>query len=381
MTTENKTMTYTLEPLEVAGRVAQRVITRNDFYANYKNDMNFESLLYLFDVTGHSTYLTHVLKVWQQRKWVYFKQCRRKEGWQGVLRYLLSKQKATYLLNWRTPLFTCLHFETFLRTGDDQFIASFIQVAKDFRRSVPRDKQGAIISYSKPKINRIFVDMLQGYTIFMARAGWLSGDTTFFDECVDQYSRFHAILCDPQTGLWHQGRGFEHALDHVSPDTWGRGQGWVMRGLVESLCYLPPTYSKRQALLDMLVTLAAALKTHQDKRGMWHQLVDEPKAYPETSGSAFLIHYLYRAIKAGWLPESVYLPVAEKGLQALLGFVHEDGTVSNACQGTPPLPHRSDYRYRPAVIGDPHSEGPLIMACTAPYLSANPPHGYKHLAT
>ena len=344
----NKTMAWNSEPnpLEVADRVAQRFMSQNKFYPSYTTDLALEGLLYLFDATGREAYLNYVLQVWHLRE---------------------KNNLAT--LDWKI-LFVCLHFELFLRTGECKYIETFLDVATDFRNQVPRDENGAVAYHVRPAVKRIFVDMLQGYAIFMARAGWLSGDESFFDECVSQYQIFYRLLYNPKTGLWHQGRGWGPASDQISPGHWNRGQGWVLRGLVASLGYLPAGYSKRALMLEMLQVFAASLMRYQDSRGLWHQVTDRVDAYQETSGTALFIHYLYRAIRRDWLPpKPVYLPGVEKGLKALMGFVQRDGLVSNTSHGSGPLMTLEGYLHRPSVVGDPHSVGTTLMACAAPYLS------------
>jgi len=342
-------MPNSMAPLDIADRIAKRIMVRHEVYPSYKTDLALEGLLYLFDASGNEAYLNHVLKVWAFRA---------------------EKKAAT--LDWHI-LFVCLHFETFLRTGEVKYINTFMEIAKDFRENIPRDSDGAVASWIRPENKRIFIDMLQGYAIFMARAGWLSGDDSFFDECVNQYQIFRDILRNPKTGLWHQGRGWGPESHQISPGHWNRGQGWVLRGMVESLCYFKKSYSKQALMLYMLKEFADSLIKYQDSRGMWHQVTDHPAAYQETSGTAMFVHYLYKAIQNDWLPKETYLPVVEKGLSALLGFVHKDGLVSNTSHGSGPLMTLEGYLHRPSILGNSHSIGTTLMACAAPYLSGTHP--------
>jgi len=122
----------------------------------------------------------------------------------------------------------------------------------------------------------------------------------------------------------------------------------------------------------MLQEFAGDLLRYQDVRGMWHQLTDHPEAYPETSGTAMFVHYLYKAFHRGWLSRNPYLSAAEKAISSLLGFVREDGTVLNTSLGTGPLGSLEGYLHRPAIPGDPHSAGCMLMACAGPYLVRPP---------
>ncbi len=335
-------------PLEKAQPVANRIMTKHELYQSYHNDLQLEGLLYLYDASGILEYLDHVLSVWNFR----------------------TEQNADKL-NYRI-LFTCLHFETWLRTGNDYFIRDFLETAREFRQAVPRDRDGAVCQIVRPENKRIFVDMLQGYAVFMARAGWLSGEEVFFNECVRQYEIFRSILRNPVTGLWHQGRGWGDDPMGISPGHWNRGQGWVIRGMTDSLDYLPEDGMYFNRMLDMLREFASDLLQYQDLRGMWHQLTDRGEAYPETSGTAFFIHNLYKAFHRGWIPREPFLPALEKSLPALLGFIHKDGSVSNTSHGAGPLSSPEAYKYRPSIPGDPHGMGTMLMACAGPYLAVSP---------
>jgi rhamnogalacturonyl hydrolase YesR len=305
-------------------------------------------LLYLYDASKEQKYLDHVLQVWQ------FREDHQAAGLDPFI------------------LFTCLHFETYLRTGDRKFIADFPEKAYRFREMLTRDADGAVCFPVRPETKRILADMLQAYAVLMARAGWLTGDQSFFIECMNQYRIFRDILRDPSTGLWHQGRNWSGTPGTLSPGYWNRGQGWVLRGLVDSLDYLPEGSVYSEVLQGILKNFVTALIPHQDLRGMWHQLTDHPGSWPETSGTALIVHHIYKAFHRGWLPRDPYLAIAEKAINALLGFVRKDGTVMNTSLGTAPLQSMEGYLYRPAVPGDPHAAGTMLMACAGPYLARRP---------
>jgi len=44
----------------------------------------------------------------------------------------------------------------------------------------------------------------------------------------------------------------------------------------------------------------------------------------------------------------------------------------NTSLGTGPLDSIDGYLYRPAVPGDPHSAGCMLMACAGPYMARSP---------
>ena len=163
--------------LETGERIAARWMAHRDLSRLYTTDLCNEGLLYLFDATGKRKYLDHVLTVWK------------------------SAGPEARDVNRFRPYFTCLHFDTWLRTGDTSFLQNFVSAADDVRSTTPRDIDGAVCYFYQPETRRIFIDMIQGYCTFMARAGWLSGDDSFFTECESQYRLFRDILRNPETDL------------------------------------------------------------------------------------------------------------------------------------------------------------------------------------
>ncbi len=336
------------DPLLIGGRVAGTIMGSAGKYASYTTDLGLEGLLYLYDASKDRKYLDHVLEVWK------FRESKKADG-----------------LN-LDILFTCLHFETYLRTGDKKFIADFLQKAEELHAMLPRDQEGAVCNLRQPEKRQISVDMLQAYAVFMARAGWLSGESEFYNTCTNQYQLFRNILRNHETGLWHRGRNWTGTPGELSPGYWNRGQGWVLRGIVNSLEYLPKDSVYFSMMIEVLKEFTGDLLKYQDVRGMWHQLADHPESYPETSGTAMFVHYLYKAFHRGWLSRDPFMNAAENAIKSLLGFVREDGTILNTSLGASPQSSIESYLYKPAVPGDPHSAGYMLMACAGPYLARSP---------
>jgi unsaturated rhamnogalacturonyl hydrolase len=336
-----------MEPqiLDAGRRVARRAMLRLDYPPGYTNDLLLEGLLWWSDAFGDPACLRHVLSVIDWRHW--------KPG-QG--------------LDWDDQLFVCIHFNLFLHTGDRAWLTRFVEVANDFRARVPRSFDGGVGWLNRPEVGRIFVDYLQNYALWMARAGWLSGDASFFEEAVSQYQLFRDALRDSKTGLWSQGRGWGPSRDFLSPLGWLRGHGWILRGMVESLTYLPEGHVTHQRMRAMLSEFATDLLRYQDPRGMWHQVPHRMDSYQETTGTGFLAHYLSRAVAQGLLPEGGFRASAERAAAALAGFVTHDGAVLSGSAGSGPLFDVEHYLHRDAPPGDPHTSGTMLLGLAGPFL-------------
>ena len=326
-------------------RVARRVMLRAEYQPTYTNDLLLEGMLWWHDATGDPAYLEHVFSAVNRRGW--------KPG-QG--------------LSWEDQPFVCIHFNLFLQSGDLQWLARFVEVANDFRARVPRSIDGAVAYAERPETGRIYVDYLQNYATWMARAGWLSGDRSFFDEAVTQYQLYRDALRDPKTGLWSQGRGWGPTREFVSPMGWLRGQGWILRGMVETLTYLPIDHFGHERMRAMLKEFTQALVGYQDPRGMWHQVPHRMDSYQETTGTGFITHYLYRAIAQDLLDDAEIRWSAEHAAAALPQFITRDGTVLNGSSGCGPLFDVEHYLHRDAPPGEAHAAGTMLMGLTGPFM-------------
>ena len=69
----------------------------------------------------------------------------------------------------------------------------------------------------------------------------------------------------------------------------------------ELLTVLPKNHPQRTQLLNIYRAHAAGLRRVQAPSGLWHQLLDRPDSYEETSSSAMYVFALTRAINNGWL--------------------------------------------------------------------------------
>ena len=159
-----------------------------------------------------------------------------------------------------------------------------------------------------------------------------------------------------------------------APFYWGRGNGWMAAGSAELLRSLPTNHPQHARILAAYHKMMAALLATQDKDGLWHQLLDKPDSWPETSGSAMFTFAFVTGVKNGWLDEKTYGPAARKSWLALVGYLDADGNLREVCVGT----DRADkvvgpdfatqlkfYNDRPRTAGDLHGQAPMLWTASA----------------
>jgi rhamnogalacturonyl hydrolase YesR len=110
---------------------------------------------------------------------------------------------------------------------------------------------------------------------------------------------------------------------------WGRGNGWVIGGLVKVISELPVDYPTRSFYIDIYKQMAKKLVVIQQPDGFWRTSLLDPNAYPggEASGTGFFCYGLAWGINQGILDKETYLPVVKKAWIALCKAQRETGMI------------------------------------------------------
>jgi unsaturated rhamnogalacturonyl hydrolase len=156
---------------------------------------------------------------------------------------------------------------------------------------------------------------------------------------------------------------FFHGTD--SPFFWSRGNGWVAAGMTELLRSLPQEHPKRARIMEGYKKMMGALLAAQDPNGTWHQLIDKPDFWPETSGTGMFAFAMVTGVKNGWLEAKTYAPAARKAWLGLVKYLDADANVREVCVGTNKGNSLDYYRNRDRRTGDLHGQAPILWTATA----------------
>jgi len=203
---------------------------------------------------------------------------------------------------------------------------------------------------------RYWIDDMYMITAVQVQAFRATGDKVYLDRAALAMAAYLDRLQQPN-GL------FYHALD--TPFYWGRGNGWVAAGMTELLRSLPQDHPKRARIMEGYKKMMGALLAAQDPNGTWHQLIDRPEAWPETSGTAMFTFAMITGVKNGWLDGKTYAPAARKAWLGLVKYIDKDANVREVCVGTN---KRNDLQYyldRPRNTGDLHGQAPILWSASA----------------
>jgi rhamnogalacturonyl hydrolase YesR len=102
---------------------------------------------------------------------------------------------------------------------------------------------------------------------------------------------------------------------------------------------------------------------YQDAEGLWHQLLDKPDSYPETSCSAMFTYAIARAVHNKYI-EPRYFSIAERGWEGVMSKIRPDGQVEGVCAGTSVSDDLVFYYHRPVPLNDIHGIGAVLLAGT-----------------
>jgi len=93
---------------------------------------------------------------------------------------------------------------------------------------------------------------------------------------------------------------------------------------------------------------------------IWHQVLNNPKSFGETSGSSMFTMAIAAGVNNGWLDES-YKDYALEGWEAMSRKISNDGIVKGICRGTGIGYDEEFYMKRKRFPNDPRGLGALFI--------------------
>jgi len=284
------------------------------------------------------------------------------------LRKKVEKAYDPYFSGKRTPrqghvdfnVFGIALFELYRQTGDVKYLDQAKILADD---EFKRQRKDGLCDYT-----RFWVDDMYMVGSLQTQAYKSLKDPVYLERAYAQLLAY----CDKlqqQNGLFYHTPG--------APFFWGRGNGWAAASMTELLLASPEDFPQRPALMKSYRKMMAALIERQDPKGMWHQLIDDPESYVESSSSGMFIFALATGVRKGWLPKEPYLAAVEKAWPALAGYLDQDGKLREVCIGTGAMNSKTHYLERPRILGDLHGQAGFIWAATAVYLLDKGPAAKK----
>ncbi|WP_068505496.1 glycoside hydrolase family 88/105 protein [Paenibacillus kribbensis] len=191
-----------------------------------------------------------------------------------------------------------------------------------------------------------------------------TGEHRWLEDACNQLAAYRRYLY--RSDKRYMSHVYDFKFDRATGIPWGRGNGWAYFALVELLSGLPSSYPQRQELLQWYQDFSAGLISWQGRQGRWHQVLDDPDSYEETSCTAMFVYGLARGLRFGWLAgaHEDYTQAVARGWQALASLsIDSQGNVSGVCRGSGYSFSCNYYKHElPSQLNDTHGIGIVLLA-------------------
>lgn len=241
-------------------------------------------------------------------------------------------------------------------TGDERFLSMIYRLRGCMQNNVSRFADG---TFCRKAHGTMWADDFYMSMPFLANLYSQMGDETALRDILCQIRGFRERLYMPEEKIFSHIYFLDKGEKNLVP--WGRGNGWIAFGLSEALMQIPKESAAYVEGVNLLREFCEGLIDVQDDDGMWHQVLNRPDSYSETSATAMFALMLYRGVRFGWIDES-YVKYADKALQALLkGYVDKDGVLYGVCKGSGCSMDPGYYMKLSSIKDDSHGLGVLLI--------------------
>ena len=236
-----------------------------------------------------------------------------------------------------------LPFELYMQNKDEKFLKLGLSLADGQWEDTLSNGLTSQVRYWIDDVWMIASLQVQAYRV--------TGEEIYLERAAKVVDPYLQKLQQPN-GLFHHGEG--------APFFWGRGNGWVAAGLAELLSELSEDSKYYNSILEGYKKMMNALLEYQAEDGMWRQLINEKDAWKETSSTAMFGYAMTVGVKKGLLPKDKFTTAYQKAWRALVGYIGEDGKLTDVCVGTGKSDDINYYLERPRITGDFHGQAPIL---------------------
>ncbi len=247
--------------------------------------------------------------------------------------------------------------DAYLKSGDTVFEPIIERLRKGIEHDVMRFPNGV---FYRQRTGTMWADDLYMSCPFLMRLAKYSGESKYYDEAIRQIMGFKEKLYMSDQKIFSHIFFVEANTPNRIP--WGRGNGWIAYAMTEVLMALPEAHKDREALLSLYQEFMEGVCACQDESGLWHQVLNSPSTYLETSCTAMFMISLIRGVENGWLDAS-YRDALKKAWEGLKGLcISRDGAIYNICMGSSCSMEEKYYANIPTQVDDDHGTSVVLTA-------------------
>jgi len=205
------------------------------------------------------------------------------------------------------------------------------------------------------------IDDLYMVSPYWVRLSRQPGKADYLEKAIEETLSYRKHLWNPETKLLHC--LWLEEKPEVRIPHWARGNGWFVMAITDLLDFVPEEHPKRTELLTIYHDLMLGIMARQNADGLWHQVLDHPESYTETSSSGMFAYCLLRGAAKGWLPASART-AGLKGWAGLQTKLTDSNQLKDVCVATDMSETVKYYFQRPRVTHDQHGIGPYLLAAS-----------------
>lgn len=210
-------------------------------------------------------------------------------------------------------------------TNDPALLNAGTRLATWLLEQVPHAPESGAALYRPdlpPYRHTVWVDSIYHEPPFFCLLAQATGENRYYDAAVSIWSQ-HVEVLSSTLGPF-LAHSFDTGARVLHGYGWGRGNGWALYGMVDTLELLPPTHPGYDSALAYFQELSAAVLSVQDASGFWRTLLHDREAYLESSTASFFGGAFTRAVRIGLLGNE-YAESAERAWQATVSRVDDAG--------------------------------------------------------
>lgn len=212
----------------------------------------------------------------------------------------------------------------------------------------------------------VFLDCLHFDPPFFTSLGALLDDTDLIREGATQAVAYCDAL-QKDSGL------FDHfvlrGVEGTFGPGWGRGQGWALLGLIDTLEFASPYRSRMPDLSESFKSLTASVQrlaqaqvNLQRDDGHWFAVVTDESSGIESSTAAFMAHGLHRGRKLGIFSDSLVATTIDRARAAIDSSLSDSGDLLQVSAAVFACTTAEHYSFVPRNKIVPWGQGPALMA-------------------
>ncbi|MFV0472434.1 MAG: glycoside hydrolase family 105 protein [Paludibacteraceae bacterium] len=217
------------------------------------------------------------------------------------------------------------YLDMYRRFNEQKMSESSLQRIDSIIKYPPRESMSI-----KNKQKWTWCDALFMASPVYAKAAEINENSQYLDYMHQEFMDTYNYLYDKEYSLFYRDDSYMGKKEKNGEKVfWGRGNGWVVAGIVQILKEIPETYEHRPFYENLLKEMLISLVKYQSKDGFWHASLLDPDSYPspETSATSLITYAIAYAINNDILPDNKYLKPLGNSWHALVSVVDTNGKL------------------------------------------------------